>query len=181
MKMFLEDDQAVHKLVASQYKIAPEKLMRTGNYPGNCKFTLLILFARKLHHHNMAHTVLPPAGPLMPRLPPPPSLKVSGEASSFMRPPSFSAESAAAALFNQAGGQRFGSLSAVDFQRKMLQEQQQRFQANMTKPGMTAAAAGPNSIYEMAALTQEINTQQLTTRVREALSANNIGQKVRKL
>lgn len=36
MKMFLEDDNAVHKLVASQYKIAPEKLMRTGGY-GGCK------------------------------------------------------------------------------------------------------------------------------------------------
>jgi homeobox protein cut-like len=34
MKMFLEDDNAVHKLVASQYKIAPEKLMRTGSYAG---------------------------------------------------------------------------------------------------------------------------------------------------
>lgn len=32
MKIFLEDDNAVHKLVASQYKIAPEKLMRTGGY-----------------------------------------------------------------------------------------------------------------------------------------------------
>lgn len=32
MKMFLEDDNAVHKLVASQYKIAPEKLMRTGGF-----------------------------------------------------------------------------------------------------------------------------------------------------
>ncbi len=32
MKLFLEDEQAVHKLVASQYKIAPEKLLRTGNY-----------------------------------------------------------------------------------------------------------------------------------------------------
>lgn len=32
--MFLEDDNAVHKLVASQYKIAPEKLMRTGGYGG---------------------------------------------------------------------------------------------------------------------------------------------------
>lgn len=30
--MFLEDENAVHKLVASQYKIAPEKLMRTGGY-----------------------------------------------------------------------------------------------------------------------------------------------------
>jgi len=35
MKMFLEDENAVHKLVASQYKIAPEKLMRTGSYSGS--------------------------------------------------------------------------------------------------------------------------------------------------
>lgn len=34
MKMFLEDDNAVHKLVASQYKIAPERLMRIGGYGG---------------------------------------------------------------------------------------------------------------------------------------------------
>merc|ERR1719189_3189589 len=34
MKLFLDDDNAVHKLVASQYKIAPEKLMRTGEYSG---------------------------------------------------------------------------------------------------------------------------------------------------
>ena len=34
MKMFLDDENAVHKLVASQYKIAPEKLMRTGCYNG---------------------------------------------------------------------------------------------------------------------------------------------------
>lgn len=44
MSMFLQDENAVHKLVASQYKIAPEKLMRTNVYlhnsPGkslNCK------------------------------------------------------------------------------------------------------------------------------------------------
>lgn len=37
MKMFLEDDNAVHKLVASQYKIAPEKLMRTGGYGINSR------------------------------------------------------------------------------------------------------------------------------------------------
>ena len=46
MKLFLEDDQAVHKLVASQYKIAPEKLMRTGNYAGNCE---LYYFFNKTH------------------------------------------------------------------------------------------------------------------------------------
>ena len=37
MKLFLDDENAVHKLVASQYRIAPEKLMRTGNYAGTRK------------------------------------------------------------------------------------------------------------------------------------------------
>ena len=37
MKLFLDDENAVHKLVASQYKIAPDKLMRTGNYSGQRK------------------------------------------------------------------------------------------------------------------------------------------------
>lgn len=37
MKIFLEDENAVHKLVASQYKIAPEKLMRTGGYSGSTR------------------------------------------------------------------------------------------------------------------------------------------------
>ena len=35
MKLFLEDDTAIHKLVASQYKILPDKLMRTGAYSGS--------------------------------------------------------------------------------------------------------------------------------------------------
>ena len=43
MKMYLDDENAVHKLVASQYKIAPDKLMRTGNYTGTCKFKSLAL------------------------------------------------------------------------------------------------------------------------------------------
>lgn len=34
------------------------------------------------------------------------------------------------------------------------------------------------SVYEMAALTQELDTQIITTKIKEALLANNIGQKV---
>ena len=30
MKLFLDDETAIHRLVASQYKIAPDRLMRTG-------------------------------------------------------------------------------------------------------------------------------------------------------
>lgn len=48
MKMFLEDDNAVHKLVASQYKIAPEKLMRTGNYSGAPRKYFASILSREL-------------------------------------------------------------------------------------------------------------------------------------
>ena len=34
MKLFLDDDTAIHKLVASQYKIVPDKLLRQGAYSG---------------------------------------------------------------------------------------------------------------------------------------------------
>lgn len=34
------------------------------------------------------------------------------------------------------------------------------------------------SVYEMAALTQDLDTQLITTKIKEALLANNIGQKV---
>lgn len=44
MKIFLEDENAVHKLVASQYKIAPEKLMRTGGYSGSPRKSILLGF-----------------------------------------------------------------------------------------------------------------------------------------
>ena len=50
-----------------------------------------------------------------------------------------------------------------------------------------AAALGPlvggptPNLFEMAALTTELDTQALTTRVKEILLANNIGQKVKHL
>ena len=41
MKIFLEDETAIHKLVSSQYKIVPDKLLRTGAYSGPpCKCQL---------------------------------------------------------------------------------------------------------------------------------------------
>ncbi len=55
--------------------------------------------------------------------------------------------------------------------------------------GAAAAAAGgagallgapAHSLYEMAALTHELDTQAVTTKIKEVLLANNIGQKVSK-
>ena len=40
MKMFLEDDTAMHRLVASQYNVSPDKLLRT-----NCKqFEIIVIY-----------------------------------------------------------------------------------------------------------------------------------------
>ena len=48
--------------------------------------------------------------------------------------------------------------------------------------GPSAALGGPpsQSLYEMAALTHEMDTQAVTTKVKEILLANNVGQKVRR-
>ena len=47
--------------------------------------------------------------------------------------------------------------------------------------GPSSALGGPpsQSLYEMAALTHEMDTQAVTTKVKEILLANNVGQKVR--
>ena len=59
MKLFLDDENAVHKLVASQYKIAPEKLMRTGEYSGACKCNLFsILFVEEGKHREYSSVEL---------------------------------------------------------------------------------------------------------------------------
>ena len=44
MQMFADDPDAVKRLMASQYRIAPERLMRSGNFPAPsfpCKLFLL--------------------------------------------------------------------------------------------------------------------------------------------
>ena len=45
--------------------------------------------------------------------------------------------------------------------------------------GSPVGGATNQSLYEMAALTHEMDTQAVTTKVKEILLANNIGQKVR--
>ena len=47
--------------------------------------------------------------------------------------------------------------------------------------GATGSGTPSPSLYEMAALTHELDTQSVTTKVKEILLANNVGQKVRDL
>lgn len=52
-------------------------------------------------------------------------------------------------------------------------------QGLLSKHGSTPCALPQQpSVYEMAALTQDLDTQLITTKIKEALLANNIGQKV---
>lgn len=180
MKMFLEDDNAVHKLVASQYKIAPEKLMRTGGY-GTASSSLakpvpptpkMISDAAGLLNkmqQDGQNPLLPPSlslGPAsqqnVPQPPPPPML---------LTPPGISPHHSMA-------------LKTVS--------EQMKNQNHSPHPGMPQSPMGPQqsaamrglhqhispSVYEMAALTQDLDTQVITTKIKEALLANNIGQKI---
>jgi hypothetical protein len=66
-------------------------------------------------------------------------------------------------------------LDPLAIQRKLMA--QKTASANL---GMAAGVGLPNapSLYEMAALTHELDTQAVTTKVKEILLANNVGQKV---
>merc|ERR1719394_371320 len=137
MRIFLDDEGAVHRLVASQYKIAPDKLMRTGINPGIGG--------------------MPPTRPL------------SKMPESLVRPP-FDTPMMPSTL-------RFGTdpnlsqsaplLDPLAAHRKML---------SIRPPGFPPTT-GP-SLYEMAALTNELDTLAITTKVKEILMAHNVGQKL---
>ncbi|CAB0029747.1 unnamed protein product [Trichogramma brassicae] len=180
MKMFLEDDNAVHKLVASQYKIAPEKLMRTGGYGGLPP--------------NATHETRPRA---ITKCSESPSRGTSGRGRSTSARESDATRSTTAKsqLSQQSPmmltppGSVHAQLSIQELQKKQQQQQQQQHQSgqmNLHSPHHQMAqsplrALHPHispSVYEMAALTQDLDTQTITTKIKEALLANNIGQKI---
>ncbi|XP_045503774.1 homeobox protein cut isoform X5 [Colias croceus] len=161
MKMFLEDDNAVHKLVASQYKIAPEKLMRTGNYSG-----------------------APPCPPNMSK-PLAPTQKMLSEATSLLSkmqqeqllggalhlPP--------ALLLTPPGfAPPHPHLPHVPHAPHAPHAPHLPPDGKERKPARALPPHVAPSVYEMAALTQDLDTQTITTKIKEALLANNIGQKI---
>ena len=63
-------------------------------------------------------------------------------------------------------------LDPLAFHKKLMAQK-------MPGPGGSPGANAPApSLYEMAALTHELDTQAVTTKVKEILLANNVGQKV---
>ena len=75
-------------------------------------------------------------------------------------------------------------LSMQELQKKQQQQQQQQMNLHSPHHQMNPSplrSLHPHispSVYEMAALTQDLDTQTITTKIKEALLANNIGQKI---
>ncbi|XP_031330798.1 homeobox protein cut-like isoform X2 [Photinus pyralis] len=175
MKMFLEDDNAVHKLVASQYKIAPEKLMRTGGYGGT------------------------PCGTPLGK-PMPPTQKMLSEAAGFLNkmqenqnllPPSLQMVSPQSQMPPGHGQPMLLTPPGIPPQHTISLQQSDHHMKKSSPHGIPHSPLSQHqnnlrnlnphispSVYEMAALTQDLDTQVITTKIKEALLANNIGQKI---
>lgn len=220
MKMFLEDENAVHKLVASQYKIAPEKLMRTGNYSGSPQIPqgLASKMQASLPMQKMMSEL---------KLQEPAHIMQQMQAAAVMSAAMQQHQQQQAAAVQQSQQQAAqAAVQAAQAAAAAQQAAQQHHQSMLlTSPGLppqhaialpSAANSQPSSgnttpagptpdkkpmmmpihsphqanamrnmhqhmsptVYEMAALTQDLDTQVITTKIKEALLTNNIGQKI---
>lgn len=190
MKMFLEDDNAVHKLVASQYKIAPEKLMRTGSYSGSPQIPATLsnkmppmpksICEQMSKLQDQQHAILQMQMAQLPHIPtreqhqqqqqqqgnagPPPP---PPQPSMLLTPPGMPPH-------HMINLQNHVEKKPMPMSMHSPQQTPQNVMRNMNQH------ISP-TVYEMAALTQDLDTQTITTKIKEALLANNIGQKVRNL
>ncbi|XP_076368941.1 homeobox protein cut-like isoform X2 [Tachypleus tridentatus] len=156
MKMFLEDENAVHKLVASQYKIAPEKLMRTGGFGGP---------SNSPSSSEMPHGTVEPVAALEKnctllntKLPLSMTMKRSSPTTSESSPsisvPTNIQPSTLSIIHNKQATWRMSHHSS---------------------PSMPYQQP---SVYEMAAMTTDFDTQSITSKIKDTLLAHNIGQKI---
>lgn len=180
MKMFLEDDNAVHKLVASQYKIAPEKLMRTGSYSGTPQIPSgiakqmppmqkMISEMSKMQEQQQQHLLhlqqLQMGSPLQP----------SQQHNTSNQSHNVGLQSPAMLLTPPGIPPHHRVTIPSEEKNKMSVPVQSPQQTNAMRSLHQHMSP---TVYEMAALTQDLDTQVITTKIKEALMANNIGQKV---
>ncbi|RWS29864.1 hypothetical protein B4U80_09635, partial [Leptotrombidium deliense] len=174
MKMFLEDDNAVHKLVASQYKIAPEKLMRTGGFVSGASNASIISANQQNMSPNAAFNASNPSKPSN-------TLRNSDSVKSEYR-------QTASPVFADTSGNRSSAstpehnlhvnTSATHSPPTGVQNySSRRLTQQNTSRGSFSSIIQP-SVYEMAALTTDLDTQAITTKIKETLMAHNIGQKI---
>ncbi|XP_076307361.1 homeobox protein cut-like 1 isoform X3 [Tachypleus tridentatus] len=158
MKIFLDDESAVHKLVASQYKIPPEKLMRTGTYIGSRNTS----------------------GPS----------KISPQPSDPCVSPHLPQQHNHLPFHSN-----YVSSKPVESCRtspKTSENSHTTVSTNVTHCAATTHSISPRklshssrplpfmhpSVYEIAARTTDLDTQYITSKVKETLLAHNIGQKI---
>ncbi|XP_069182004.1 homeobox protein cut isoform X4 [Procambarus clarkii] len=176
MKIFLEDDNAVHKLVASQYKIAPEKLMRTGGYTapplylvGGCPLPGGLAPPGSRLPGGLSTTGSPTLPPYTSSSKPQHHLKLPADLPKSMESPL-----PPVGIPPSLGGLPLPTHHmSFDARMPLLDPLRKAGMGGVRAPGPVAP-----SVYEMAALTQDLDTQVITTKIKEALLANNIGQKL---
>lgn len=180
MKMFLEDDNAVHKLVASQYKIAPEKLMRTGSYSGTPQIPSSISnqmpmmpkmmgeTLSKMKHEQQQHILQ------MQHMQSAQMQSAQMQSAQMPHTPN-SQQQSGGMLLTPPGLPPHHAITLREDKKPMIMPVHSPQQANSMR-GMHQHMSP--TVYEMAALTQDLDTQVITTKIKEALLSNNIGQKV---
>ncbi|XP_028966753.1 homeobox protein cut-like 1 [Galendromus occidentalis] len=166
MKIFLEDEQAVHKLVASQYKIAPEKLMRTAGFTAAAMNKVT-----PVRHHQFDATKNSSIESLQ--------AAMKEQVHLNLTPPA-----ALAALQRQLPPLATHSPSPTPIAAITAANAPSPNNNNTNSPKNPAAISNSRSpymqpsVYEMAALTTDLDTQVITARIKETLMAHNIGQKI---
>ncbi|XP_055946575.1 homeobox protein cut-like 1 isoform X1 [Argiope bruennichi] len=154
MKIFLEDENAVHKLVASQYKIAPEKLMRTGSFGGATNPQGIMSFggSNKMSPRPMDNNLRTPDNRQLTQ-----NNSVYSSHNHTPRSVCVTPDTMPMSLTVTS------SNTPVTHSRKT--------------PSLSRGYNQP-SVYEMAALTTDLDTQIITSKIKETLMAHNIGQKI---
>ncbi|XP_076339832.1 homeobox protein cut-like isoform X3 [Tachypleus tridentatus] len=160
MKIFLEDENAVHKLVASQYKIPPEKLMRTAGFGGTSSSPAASM---KLPQQSIEPAIVPK------QLDRSQTLLNSNFASPADLQQSTSSTPEYLASISKTNTILSCNVSTTQSMpissRKLHHSSQSMLYLHPT-------------VYEMAALTTDIDTQDITSKIKDTLMAQNIGQKI---
>ncbi|XP_013784656.2 homeobox protein cut-like [Limulus polyphemus] len=153
MKIFLEDENSIHKLVASQYRIPPEKLMHPDVYLGS-------------------KTV-------------PGSSKTLSQISDLSIPEHLPLENNYIPLSKTSVPVKLCQTSPETVEKSLSDFNPNLTHCVTTTPSISSRHYVQNSrpyvhpsVYEMAALTTDLDTQSITSKVKETLSVHNIGQKV---
>ncbi|KFM68588.1 Homeobox protein cut, partial [Stegodyphus mimosarum] len=155
MKIFLEDENAVHKLVASQYKIAPEKLMRTGSFGGATNPQGIMTFG---------------SNKLSPR-PMESNLRTTDNRQLTQNNTLYSSH-------NHPPRSVCGTPDSMPMSLTVTSSTTPSSTIHSRKTPTISRGYNQPSVYEMAALTTDLDTQIITSKIKETLMAHNIGQKI---